>query len=110
MNLELERTEPCHEILDSTLKQSLGEDYFSELTKEELVEQLILGDNPEVNCYNKLCSFLEKALVPQEGEGTLIFAPTTKALRFYRNYFRKQLADVMFVGVNDPDDPEKIIN
>ena len=40
----------------------------------------------------------------------MIFAPTTKALRFYRSYFRKQLADVLFVGVDDPSDAEAIIS
>ena len=40
----------------------------------------------------------------------MIFAPTTKALRFYRSYFRKQLADVLFVGVDDPSDQEAIIS
>ena len=52
---------------------------------------------------------MKDAMLPQEGAGDLIFAPTTKALRFYRSYFRQQLSDVLFVGVDDPVDSESII-
>lgn len=48
-------------------------------------------------------------MLPGEGASDLIFAPTTRSLRFYRSYFRKQLSDVLFVGVNDPIDPEAIV-
>ena len=52
---------------------------------------------------------MEQSLVPPEGEGNLIFAPTTRAIRFYRNYFRKQLSDVLFVAIDDPDNQEALI-
>lgn len=52
---------------------------------------------------------MESTLLPVEDSEEIIFAPTTKALRFYRSYFRKELADVLFVGVNDPVDPDSLI-
>lgn len=110
VNLALERSEPFKEILNSTLKERLGEDYFTELTSNEIFDQLVFGDNEEENSYQKLCTFMENSLLPQEGEANIVFAPTTKALRFYRSYFKRQLSDVLFVSVNDPDDPESIIN
>ena len=105
----MESTEPLKDILDATISEQLGEDFLKELTHEELVEQLIHGDNEQINCYQKFCSFIEGLLVPQEGSSDLIFAPTSRSLRFYRNHFRRQLSDVLFVGVNDPEDPESII-
>lgn len=110
VNLQLERSEPFKEILNSTLKERLGDDYFTELTSNEIFDQLVFGENEEENSYQKFCAFMESSLLPQEGEANLIFAPTTKALRFYRSYFKRQLYDVLFVSVNDPDDPESIIN
>ena len=52
---------------------------------------------------------MEQTLVPDKASSELIFAPTTKALRFYRSYFRKELADVLFVGVNDPENLESLL-
>ena len=83
---------------------------MSELTGDELVQELIHGENEDTNLYPNFCQFIERSLVPGEGDSNLIFAPTTKAVRFYRNYFRKQLADVLFVGVDDPMDPEAVIH
>ena len=51
-----------------------------------------------------------KSLLPQEGSSDLIFAPTTKALRFYRNQLRKQMSDVLFISVDDPENPESIVS
>ena len=104
INLDLQKTEPCKDILNSELLQSLGDDFLTEFSPEEVVQQLILGDNEDLNCYEKFCSFIESAMVPAEGQPDLIFAPSTRAVQFYRNYFRKQHADVLFVGVDDPED------
>ena len=52
---------------------------------------------------------MQTTLLPAEGSEELIFAPTTKAIRFYRSFLRKELADVLFVGVNDPVDPDSLI-
>ena len=97
-------------MLNSTLKETVGEDFFKELSPEEVVDQLVLGDNSDINVYARFCEFIQGSLLPAEGVSDLIFAPTTRALRFYRSYFRKQLTDVLFVGVNDPEDPEAIIS
>ena len=111
VNLELQRSEPFTEILNETIKSRLGEDLMNELTQDELVQELIHSDeNQETNLYQKFCEMIEKSLVPSEGDSDLIFVPTTKALRFYRNYFRKQMQDVLFVGVDDPKDPEAVIH
>jgi hypothetical protein len=59
VNLELERSEPCKDVLDSSLMESLGEDFFSELSPQEIVEQIVLGDNTDTNVYLKFCSFME---------------------------------------------------
>ena len=107
----MQRTEPFADILNKTINERLGKDYMTELTGDELVQELILGENEDTNLYSGFCSFMEKTLVPAgDGDSNLIFAPTTKALRFYRSYFRKQLTDVLFVGVDDPSDPEAIIS
>ena len=60
--------------------------------------------------YADFCKFIQKTILPEEGESNLIYAPTSKSLRFYRNYFRKELTDVLFVGVDDPVDPEAIVS
>ena len=70
---------------------------------------MIHSDNEETNYYRKFCNFMKDAMLPQEGASDLIFAPTTRALKFYRSYFRQQLTDVLFVGVDDPVDSESII-
>jgi len=38
VNLAMERTEPCAELLQSSLDESLGKDFFAELTHDEVVE------------------------------------------------------------------------
>ena len=62
---------------------------MSELSSDELVAELIHGENEDTNLYSGFCQFIEKTLVPGDGDSALIFAPTTKAIRFYRSYFRK---------------------
>jgi len=38
VNLELERSEHCKEVLDSALKERLGEDFLRELSPAEVFE------------------------------------------------------------------------
>ena len=64
VNLELERSEPCKEVLDSTLQERLGEDFFRELTPAEIVEQIVIGDNTDLNVYQNYCDFMQKCMLP----------------------------------------------
>lgn len=112
----MQRTEPFDKILDSAIQARLGADYLKELSADELVQELIHGDNQDTDLYQEFCKHMEQLLVPSadpasapDPSSDLIFVPTTKALRFYKSYFRRQLADVLFVGVDDPADMDAVI-
>ena len=96
LNLELERSQPCHDILNTTLREKFKE-HFEELTTQELADQFLLSENEEVNAFSKLLSFVEESLLPDENN--LIFAHTQKALRFYKNYFKQKHQTLLFVSV-----------
>ena len=63
----MQRTEPFEDILSTTLTENLGKDFFTELTAEEQVQELIHGDNDETNYYRKFCFFIKNVMLPQEG-------------------------------------------
>lgn len=81
-------------------------EYLKEMGTQELADQFLLSENDEVNLFNRLLGFVESNVMPTEEDG-LIFAQTQRCLRFYRNYLQQKQQNLLFVGLQEPDQEQQ---
>jgi hypothetical protein len=92
MNLPLERIE-CEALNPSTLEKKYAK-YLKDFTKKEFENEFLLGEEHIEEVFSYLSSFIEQALMSHP---PILYAQTTRMLKFYRNQLRRKQETVLFV-------------
>lgn len=92
MNLDLERVY-CENIRSEKLEKR----YISHLhdySSKEFESEFLMGEERIDEVFGLLTNFIEETLFK-----TIIYAQTTRMLKFYKNYLRKHQAKVLFLQI-----------
>jgi hypothetical protein len=92
MNLPLEKIE-CEALSTSILEKKYAK-YLKDFTKKEFENEFLLGEEHIEEVFSYLSSFIEQALMSHP---PILYAQTTRMLKFYRNHLRRKQETVLFV-------------
>jgi hypothetical protein len=92
MNLDLERL-TCNELHQTQLEKRYSK-YLSEFSRKEFENEFLLSEERIDEVFNIMTSFIEEALFTNS---PIIYAQTTRMLKFYKNHLRRKQATVLFI-------------
>jgi subtilase family serine protease len=95
MNLPLEKLE-CESLKNETLEKKYAK-YLKDFTKQEFENEFLLGEDHIEEVFGYLSSFIEESLMSRS---PLLYAQTTRMLKFYKNHLRRTKSRVLFVHLS----------
>ena len=98
MNLELERVR-CDELTQDVIEKRYSK-YLLDFSRKEFEQQFLLSEDRVDEVFGILCSFIEDTLFKRP---PVLYAQTTRMLKFYRNHLRRRQQEVLFVTLNSID-------
>jgi hypothetical protein len=98
MNLELERVR-CDDLTQDVIEKKYSK-YLLDFSRKEFEQQFLLSEDRVDEVFGILCSFIEDTLFKRP---PVLYAQTTRMLKFYRNHLRRRQQEVLFVTLNSID-------
>ena len=92
----MERTKPIEFLKEKYIQENFGE-YLKEFSKEEIMNEFFFSENEQLCLYNKFLAYVEEICL----HSGVQYGSSKKALRFFKDYSKQQLADLMLIQEKD---------